>query len=338
MPVQNIRDIATLAGVSPGTVSRVLNQKDRVHPETRRRILAVIARTGYCPSALGRSLKARQSSSILLTLGTMTDPYCAAVAKEVSHACRQQGFRTLLGDLDYQPSLEAGYLRDLPTGYVDGLIASPLPGSDNVAWFQQLVRLRFPLVLIDNDVPEAGARCVKYDDRAAAEMAVAYLVQRGHRQIAFAGWQMEYQTVRDRYQGYVGGLEKRGLAARPEFLVVAPPRLAEWEFLAAGQRLFCGRKHPPTAILAVNEIVAVGWMHALVQLGKRIPQDVAVISIGDTAAPPIVPVPLTTIALPQKEAAVRATELLLELIRTPRREKRPQKVLLAPQLIVRGSA
>ncbi len=254
MREKTIRDIATLAGVCIGTVSRVLNDKDRVHPETRRRILDVIKKTGYRPSALGRSLKARHTNSILLSLGTVTDPYCAAMARDISHACRQQGYRTLLGDLDYNPTLEAEYFRDLHSGYVDGLMASPLPVSENAPLLQALVQARFPVVLIDNDVPTAGAHCVKYDDIAAADLAVDYLFQKGHREVVFGGWRMEHQTVRDRYQGYVQGLRKRGIAIRRDFLVEAPPLFADWSFLAAGRKLFC-RKSPPTAMSARSSVI-----------------------------------------------------------------------------------
>ena len=333
-----IRDIAALAGVCVGTVSRVLNNKDRVHPETRRRILEIIERTGYWPSALGRNLKSQQTNSILLTLGTVVDPYCAAMVRDIAHSCGQRGYRTLLGDLDYNPALEAAYLRDLHSGYVDGLIASPLPASKNTRLFRELVKVGFPLVLIDNDVSVAKANCVKYDDVAAAEMAVDYLVEKGHQNIAFGAWRMEYQTVRGRMRGYRQGLKRRGLAIREEFLIEAPPQFSDWDLASQARKMF-GRKNHPTAIVAENEIVAVGWIHAIRQLGRCVPEDVAVVAFGDAAASPMVPMPLTTVALPLKDAAETATELLVELMEPSRRRNGPpRKVVLPPKLIVRESA
>jgi DNA-binding LacI/PurR family transcriptional regulator len=287
---------------------------------------------------LGRNLKSRQTNSILLTLSTVVDPYCAAMVRDITHSCGRQGYRTLLGDLNYNPALEATYLRDLHSGYVDGLMALPLPASKNTRLFCELVNVGFPLVLIDNDIPAAKANCVKYDDVAAAEMAVDYLVDKGHRNIAFGGWRMEYQTVQGRLRGYRQALKRRGLAVREEFLMEAPPQFSDWDLASQAKKIF-GRKNHPTAIVAENEIVALGWIHAVRQLGKCVPEDVAIVAFGDTAVSPMVPMPLTTVALPLTEAAETATELLVELMQASGQQKKPpRKVILPSKLVVRESA
>ncbi len=332
-----INDIARLAGVCIGTVSRVINNKDKVLPATRQRILDVIAQTGYRPSAIARGLVTSRTNNILLCTHNIADPYCAAIAKVIRTGSRKLGYGLLLGDSNYDHETEAGYLRGVLEGRADGLIIEPLPGDRNAANYQELIVEGFPVVAIDAQVPGVELNCVKYDDVGIARLATDYLFGKGHRRIAFLQWQSEFQTVRDRYKGYAASHEMHGAALNADYCVTAPQSLQNWEKGIVGG-LFA-LPEPPTAIVAENEIVAMLCMNAIVRLGMKVPHDVAVIGMGDVLSDAYYPVPMTVVSLRHEQAMCRALDLLMELIGQPELRKRPPQVFVqAPELVVRESA
>lgn len=331
-----IHDIARQAGVCIGTVSRVLNHKDRVHPETRERIQRIIEKTGYRPSAMGRGLVLRRSHNIMLLLHNIADPHCISLAKHLSRLCRARGYRLLVGDSDYEPALEAECLRDIRDGSADGLIVSPLAGRRNLPLYRRLVDSGFPLVALMDAVPGVKIPCVKYDDLGAGRVATDYLLDKGHRDIAFAGWHAEFQTVQDRYQGYVESHKARKVAVRPELRLQLPKSLTQvGESLAAALSL----RAPPTAILAENEMVALACFNTLIQLGRRVPSDVAVMVFGDELPEGAAAVPMTAVSLRQDELCDRALNLLLHQIhQRGQAAKSPVVESVRPELVVRQSA
>jgi LacI family transcriptional regulator len=336
MADKTIHDIAREAGVCIGTVSRVINNKDRVHPETRERIQHIIEKTGYRPSAMGRGLVLRRSHNLMLLLHNIADPHCTSLAKHLSRLCRTRGYRLIVGDSDYEPALEAECLRDIRDGSADGLIVSPLAGPRNLPLFRKLAATGFPVVVVMDPVPGTAIPCVKYDDLSAGRMATDYLLGKGHRQIVFAGWHTEFQTVQDRYQGHVESHTARNLAVRPELRLQLPKSLSEVRDSLARA---LGLSPAPTAILAENEMVALTCCNALTQLGRRVPQDVAVMVFGDELLEGTAPVPMTAVSWRQGELCQRTLELLLNQIqRTGTAPKPAPATILAPQLIVRESA
>jgi DNA-binding LacI/PurR family transcriptional regulator len=332
-----IHEIAKMADVCIGTVSRVINNKDKVHPRTREKILQLIEKTGYRPSALGQGLRSRFSRCLLLQVPNLADPYSASVAKSISAFCRNAGYKMFLGDSDYDSETEAYYLHRLRDGGVDGLIISPLAGGKNDHLITDLATDGFPVVTMDNPLTGMQVNSVRYDDYAGAVKAMDYLFDKGHRRIAFLQQQTEFQTVSDRRQAYRESYEKRGLPLHPEDIITAPPSLKEWDYLILAQIL--RQPNHPTAILTENEIMASVCINTLERLKKRIPQDVAIIAFGDALIEQFTPVPLTAVALHQEAASRKALDLLLELIHNPElRSQPPQQFLQQPELIVRESA
>jgi DNA-binding LacI/PurR family transcriptional regulator len=332
-----IHEIAEMAGVCIGTVSRVINNKDKVNPQTREKILQLIEKTGYRPSALGQGLRSRCSRCLLLQVPNIADPYSASVAKTISSHCRSVGYKMFLGDSDYSAEIEASYLHRLRDGGVDGLIISPLAGGKNNRLIAGLVKDGFPLVAMDNPLPGVQVNTVRYDDYAGAAKAMDFLFEKGHRRIAFLQQQIEFQTVRDRHRAYRDSYAKRGLPFHPEDVITAPPSLKEWNYLTVAQLL--QQPNHPTAILTENEIMASVCISTLERLHKKIPQDVAIIAFGDVLIEQLTPVPLTAVALHQEAASRKALDLLLELIQNPDLHNAPPREFLQqPELIVRQSA
>jgi DNA-binding LacI/PurR family transcriptional regulator len=336
MAPTTIHDIARQAGVCIGTVSRVLNNKDRVHPKTRERIQRIIEQTGYRPSAMGRGLVLHRSHSIMLLLHNIADPHCVSLSKHLSRLCRTKGYKMLVGDSDYDPAVEAECLRAVRDGSSDGLLVSPLAGRRNLPVYRKLADSGFPVVAVMDAVPGHRIPCVKYDDLGAGRMATDYLLTKGHRDIAFAGWHTEFQTVRDRYQGHAESHQACQVVLRPELRLQLPKSLTQVrESLAAA----LGLRASPTAILAENEMVGLACFNALIQLGRRVPDDVAVMVFGDELPEGAAPVPMTAVSLQQSELCQRALALLLEQIhQRGQTTKSPVVESIRPELVVRESA
>ena len=317
-----IEDVAREAGVCIGTVSRVINGKDRVHPQTRERIQEVINRLGYRPSALGRGLVTRRTQSIMLLVHNIADPFCVALAKHLSGLCREDGYKLLLGDADYAPAMEAESLEMARDGSVDGLIVAPVGGRLNQGRFGELASAGFPVVAVDESLAECRIPCVRFDDRMAGRIATDHLLDRGHRHIAFVDWHAEFQTVADRYQGYLESHEARGLKVAAGLHLKLPGSLAQVREVLAGA---FAKRTKPSALIAINEMVALTCFNALGQLGHEVPGEIALLAIGDMFPEGSLSKPMTTVSLPVEELAGRAWRLLQK-----RMEKGAKPVAKAP--------
>jgi DNA-binding LacI/PurR family transcriptional regulator len=331
-----IQEVAREAGVCIGTVSRVINGKDRVRPETRERIQEIIERLDYRPSAMGRALVTRRSQNIMALTHNIADPFCVALVKRFGNLCRQNGYKLLVGDSDYDLQIEAECLGMMRDGSVDGLIITPLSGRRNLPLFSSLAASGFPLVSVSMELPGCSVPCVKFDDRKAGRLATDYLLDKGHRRIAFVDWHTEFQTVRDRYQGYLESHAERNLKALSAHHLKLPLSLGETN---EKLRAVLSLKTPPTALIAVNEMVALACFNALAQLNLRVPEDVAIIAFGDEFPEGGLPKPMTVVALPEAPLVELAWERLHERLLTGKKAPSVASVdLVAPELIVRQSA
>ncbi|MDD4869895.1 MAG: LacI family DNA-binding transcriptional regulator [Kiritimatiellae bacterium] len=332
----SIKDIAKKAGVCIGTVSRVINNMDRVHPKTREKIRRIIENTGYRPSSMGRALVSGRTHNVLVVVHNIADPYCAAISKLFSGHWHSLGYKMLLGDSNYDAELEREHLVRARDGSVDGLIVSPIPGRTNILTYREMIKSRFPFIAIDNRAEGARTNCVKYDDHSAASIAIEYLAKKGHKHIAFANSRLEYQTVKDRQAGYLETMHRMKLSVREEFLTPLPKPLPE---TAETIQQLMRQKPAPTALLAENEIMATVCINTLLRSGFKVPDDVAVIAIGDTLTDHFSPVPMTTVSLRQDLMCQKAVEVLSLLINNPKmRSQSPAQEIIQPELIVRQSA
>jgi LacI family transcriptional regulator len=332
----SINDIARQAGVCIGTVSRVINNLDRVHPETRARIRKIIEETGYHPSPAGRALVSGKTRNVLVVLHDISDPYCAAISKLFSRQWHELGYKMLLGDSNYDPELEREHLTHARHGSVDGLIVVPMPGRKNNAIYREILKTGLPFVAIDKHVEGVKTHCVKYDDTAAARMAIEYLAGKGHRRIAFMHSRIEFQTVRDRLAGYQETMKRLNLPLREEFQV---PLSNDPNDAAEAIRKLMRRNPSPTALVAENETMAMVCMNTLLQAGFKIPQDAAVMAYGDTLTGHYAPVPMTTVSLRHDLMCRKVVEILSRLMDHPKAAKQlTVQEIIQPELIVRASA
>ncbi|MGB9776883.1 MAG: LacI family DNA-binding transcriptional regulator [Anaerolineae bacterium] len=332
-----IREVARRAGVSIATVSYVLNESAPISEETRARVLAAAAELGYRPSALARSLRARQSHTIGYSWHhvprdrwhPILDPFLYSMAQ----AAEAQGYHilTFAQPADGDPWLP--YQELMLTGRVDGFILSETNRDDPRVRY--LLDHDFPFVAFGRANEEWDFPYVDVDNAAGTRMAVEHLAGLGHRRIAVIAWPEDSLTGSYRLQGYLEGMETAGLPVDPAWIV----RTEHSE--AAGRQamealLALPPDRRPTAVVTMSDLMAIGAMNALYEAGLQPGRDVSVVGFDDVPMAQYLHPPLTTVRQPIAEVGERVVEMLLRRIRgEPLPERR---VLLPPRLIVRESS
>jgi LacI family transcriptional regulator len=327
-----IRDVAAKAGVSINTVSRVLNDRPDVNEATRSRVRAAITELGYRPNSLARSLIRRTSRTIGLVVTDCTNPNSARQIRVVQQAMSRAGYAVLIFDTQEDGEQERAALELLEENMVDGIIITPVGSNDggDLASLSQ----RVPVVLLNREVDGRDTFDVVLNDNAAgAQAAVEHLISLGHSRIGYVTASTGASTVNGRLLGYRRALEAAGIKF-DESLIVRTQIDTESAAEATANLLQTDR--PPTAILAYNDLMALGVFAALSRARLRVPDDIALVGYDDIVYAPYLQVPLTTVRQQTQEMGEAASSLLLERLNGA--EGVPKRVVLQPELIVRRSS
>jgi LacI family transcriptional regulator len=324
-----IYDVARLAGVSTATVSRALNGTGQIAPATREAIEAAVAQLGYEPNTAARSLVTRSTQTIALLLPDISNPFYDALVSGIQRRALEAGHTMLLCTTEGDPEREEQYLNLLRAKQVDGVLVDGLVlPPDRVARF---VRNGLPIVCLDRDVDSASVPLVQVDNRLGARMATEHLLSLGHRRIAHVAGAPELGISEERIAGYDEALLDAGI--RPDVALLAVGSFTEEGGCEAMKALLASTDL--TAAFAANDLSALGVMNAIVESGRRVPDDVSVVGFDDLRLSSFTTPPLTTIRQPALEIAERATRLLLDLARG--RPARQRRHVLPPELVVRAS-
>lgn len=308
-----IEDVASAAGVSIKTVSRVLNREPNVRPETRDRVLKAAEALRYTPHASARSLAGHRSFNIALVYNNPSDNYMMGVISGVLEACAAEQYHLILSPVALD---EAGLLAEIDDlmahSRPDGLLLTP-PLTDSAALLARLAALDVPYASISPRRQDDGV-AVAMDEPAAAELVVEHLVALGHRRIAHVLGHPAHGASQWRLDGYRRGLAKAGLPIDPTLEVAG-----EFSFesgVYAAQRLL-DMTPMPTAIFAANDDMAAGVLHVAHHRGLRVPEDLSVVGFDDTPISRQLFPLLTTIHQPTRDMGRLATGALLAHIREP---------------------
>ncbi|MCJ7709774.1 MAG: LacI family transcriptional regulator [Chloroflexi bacterium] len=327
--MSNLIDVARRAGVSPMTVSRVVNGSGTVSPKLRVRVEQALAETGYVPNTLARNLRARRTDTIALVLPDMTNPFFTTLAHGVETAAREAGFSLLLANSDEREDEEERLVPMLLQRQVDGILVVPAGlGGETI----RVCRERdVPLVIVDRRPEAPGADVVRGDSDGGAYELGRLLVGLGHRRLAVLSGPAAVPTAADRVAGFARALSEAGVAA---------PTVCYGSFsIASGHDLAISvmRATPrPTALFAANNFIAIGVQHALAELGLRVPDDVAVVGFDDLPLAMVTFPFLTVVAQPAFEMGQRSVALLLDRMANPDRPFRDE--VLPAVLVVRASS
>jgi DNA-binding LacI/PurR family transcriptional regulator len=324
-----IIDVARLAGVSKATVARVISgEQDLVRPETRERVLEAATQLGYERNAIAGSLRTNQTNMIVLSIPDITNPFWPAVARGVQDTLEGYGFATMTVNSDWSRDREQRYLQLVRRNRFDGLIINPASVSND-----DLKDLRIPVVTLGGGENHPDFDSVGSDTEHAVQDGLSYLLELGHHRIGLIAGLSRRRKAQTRYQSYIT------FHAR-HFLHLDDRLVVETEFSdQAGYEAMTyllGLDEPPTAVLAANDIIAIGALKAAHASGYIVPDDVSIIGMDDIDAAVVTSPPLTTIAKPKYDIGVKAAEMLIESLRGLRRSE-PQHIILPCRLVKRGT-
>jgi len=308
-----ILDIARLAGVSRTTVSRVLNQKGEVDPETRERVERVITEQNFVPSIAAASLPGGHSRLIGMLVPTFTWPIIPELMRGIAEVINSTPYELVLYSFNEEElSRERSTIlnRVLATQLTAGILAV-FPGRVS-AQLTQLYQQGLPVVIID-DQSEQITPWVRADNVTGAYMAVKHLIQLGHKRIAHIQGPAEYLASHDRHAGYLRALQEAGITPDPD-LVCRGDFLPPSGRACASTLFALPPENRPTAIFAATDQMAYGVLVAADEHGLSVPEDVALVGFDDDAPSAHVRPPLTTIRQPSFEMGQRGIELLLALV------------------------
>jgi LacI family transcriptional regulator len=331
--VPTIRDVAQRAEVHPGTASRALNEATRslVKAETAERVMAAAAELGYKPNYLARSFKTRRTFSVGVVIPDINNPLFPPIVRGLEERLSTAGYVALLANTDNDVERESLILDGLLGRRIDGLVLATARRRDPL--IVELGRQGTAVVLVNRVVEDRAFSSVSVDDQAGVSMVIEHLAGLGHRRIAHVAGPQSLSTGYRRYRGFVSSMRDSGL--KPEKSQVSfASRFSVAEGLRCGTEVM-SQPARPTAIVAGNDMLALGCYTALERLGLSCPEDVSVVGFNDMPFMDRLSPPLTTVRIPHYDLGTQAAELLLERMS---HEGTPLKiVLLAPQLVVRGS-
>jgi LacI family transcriptional regulator len=325
-------DVARLAGVSPATVSYVVNNGPRpVSPETRAKVVKVIEETGYQPSAVARNLRMQRTCTIGLILPDIQNPYFSEVMRGIEWVAFEKDYTVLLCHSGYDLKRELQYVDILQMQRVAGVIW--IPATANFEPYEKLVYYGVPTVVLDRHIPDQEFPAIVADNFRGGYLASEHLIKLGHQRIGAIARPVELSHSQDRVQGYLQALMDHGLPVDRELIAPGGYRLENG--LKAFNKLI-GLKKPPTAIFAYNDIMAIGALRAAHQYGLKVPGDFSIAGFDDIPEASFTCPSLTTVSQEKFTMGQKGMELLLDYIEGDETLPHPYP-LLEVKLIVRES-
>jgi DNA-binding LacI/PurR family transcriptional regulator len=322
-----IYTVAEKAGVSIATVSRVLSNSDKVRPETRASIQRAMEELGYHPNLAARKLAFKTTGTIALIFPDISGPYYSMVISGVDQEADRQDYSVLIYGMHGKKTSRNGFLQVL-SSKVDGFIIMTRTVDENR--LLNLHRQGIVFVLLGQRCESFDCDSVMVDNRAGAYNAVVHLLSHGHRRIAFVGGPEDSHAHLERYEGYQEAIQHAGLKIDPE--LVATGNFLYQGGRSAAQQLL-SLPHPPSAIFAGNDEMAIGAIDEARNLGCKIPEQLAIIGFDDIQTAAFTNPGLTTVRQPMKRLGEVAADLLL--YRLKERETPLRHEVLSTELVVR---
>ncbi|NCE83742.1 LacI family DNA-binding transcriptional regulator [Pseudomonas sp. Q1] len=321
-------DVASRAGVSTSTVSHVLNGTRKVSPVTVQAVQRAIEELGYIPNTLARSLARSSTSTIGVAISALSNHYFSETVHAIETECAKHGYMMLFVDTHDDPEQELRVVTALHHRRVDGMVLAPSNGSKALDYLRVN---QIPTVLVDRMMSEQFDQ-VGVDNAQPTQALIAHLIAHGHRRIGFIAGREGFSTTDERVAGYRAALQAAGLPFDPQLLVnggsnTQPARQATAQLL--------GLAAPPTAIMAGNNLMTLGAMHALRDAHIAVPGQMALVGFDDFDWADFFVPRLTLIAQPVQALGARAVDLLLQRMARP--DAPTQSVRLAPTLRLRHS-
>jgi LacI family transcriptional regulator len=329
-----MKRIAGELGVSITTVSKVLNNRADISEATRSRVLAKVEELGYQRNAVARSLTLRRSHTLGIVIPDLMHSFFVEIIAGIEPVASSRGYGLLLCSSGENPEKEQSELEMLRSRQVDGIVLASAHGSGITGLLQRLTKQGTTLVMIDRD-DHPGVKChrVLTDDERVGQLATDHLLGVGRRAIAHIGGPSIVHAKR-REKGWRDALRARDIKPPDEWIVRGG--FMESEGHQAMKRLLAVRPKID-AVFAANDPSAIGAMKAIWEAGLRVPDDIAVVGVGDIALGDLLRVPLTTVGWSRTDQGRHAAELMLNSLDEDNNAE-PQRIIIPPRLIARESS
>jgi len=301
--------IAREAGVSLTTVSRALNDRPDIHPDTRARILAIAQELGYTPSAIARSLAGQRTHTIGLAVRTHLDAWAAQILLPIEEAARDSGYEVFVSTHHAEAERERSVLRTFYSRHVEGMVVVSSVLGEDIPALQESMGI--PIVLISPLIQASHRYTVQAHDYGGARSGTEYLIRLGHRRIAHIGAPEWTAPGRDRLQGYRAALEAHGIPWDPELVFEGD---AHETGGSEGVQALLALADAPTALMCFNDLTAVGVLHGARIRGVRVPEDLSVVGFDDVPLAKYLDPPLSTIRQDVEALGGHAIRMLFALI------------------------
>lgn len=321
----SVKDVARLAGVSVGTVSNVLNRPDSVSEKTRVRVEQAMSELHFHRNASARQLRAGVSRTVGAIVMDVGNPYYTELARGIEDRLAEDDHTLILCSSDDDPRREARFLRLLAEQGVRGVLVTPM--ASTTERLGELRRLGIPSVLMDSSEPQHPS--VGVDHVSGGRQAVGHLLANGHRRILFLAGPADLQQTLHRLRGAMEAVQAAGLNPADVLQVVNLANLTAAEGQRAMAAVLDSAAPAPTAVFAMNDIVALGALRELRLRGLAIPGDMAVVGYDDLYFAAELMTPLSSVRQPMRQLGWAAADLLLT--------DRPHP-LFEPELVLRASS
>jgi LacI family transcriptional regulator, galactose operon repressor len=327
-----MRDVARLARVSLGTVSRVVNGNPTVARDARQRVLNAIETLGWQPNAVARSMRTATTRTIGCIVPDIRNPLFAGIVKGAEEVLSERGYALMIASSDERPARDCELIDLFLQRRTDGLLLAPSEDMDP----QTQARIRkvgVPTVLMERDLPE-NLDSVASDQSNGMQSAVSYLFSLGHRRIGLITGNRRNRAGRERHRGFLRAFEAAGLPIDPMLQRVESfsPGYGYREALD-----LLGMHNPPTAMIVAGSFMLAEVLRASRNRNKRIPEDLSVISTGDTDLAELAPPSFTVIRWDLAALGREAATLLLERLTNPNGAQEARHVLIRTEVVLRKS-
>ncbi len=327
--MSSIKDVAREAGVSTATVSHVINSTRFVSEEVRARVHAAVEKCGYYPNAHARSLASGRSHVLGLVVSDISNPFFPELVKSIESAAFERGYDVMLSNTNYDPERTSHYIRRFIERKLAGVVV--MTSELDAELIDELARREVSVVFLDLGEPGVHMSNLRVNYESGIEEAISHLVSLGHTEISFIGGPTHLRSAARRREAFIASMRRHLPDARAEVFrgdfKLEGGRRAAREMLDSHER--------PTAVVAANDMMALGAMVEFRAAGLHIPRDVSIVGFDDIAFATLCEPPLTTVCLPRAELGRRAVEALMTAIERP--DQQGVEINIPTYLVTRGS-
>lgn len=328
-----IKDVSKLAGVSVGTVSKVINKEGKVRPELQERVLKAIEKLNYRPNAVARSLKSSTTNTLAVLLGDITNPFQMTMAKAIEDVMNEHDYQLLISSTKENPDIERKKLKMLYEKRVDGLIICTT-GKVNDE-IRDLIERNIPIVIVDRPVTSISVDIVADNNLLGMEMLVKHLKDLGHTRIGVVHGDLDTVHGKIRHDAVVNAFDSFGIEYAEHYQYYGN---FQYQGGYSAVEHFFSMAEPPTAILSVNNTMTAGILMACREKGIRIPQDVTLVTFGQLEYQwNLITPSLTYVSQSPALIGANAAEMIIRRLKNPDQTE-VSHVFITPELVIGESS